>query len=71
MERKLCPALTAGLGQLPPQRFTVKPMDVEEAILQMEMLGHTFFLYQDPTSEEIQVIYRRADGGYGLLVPEK
>lgn len=53
------------------KRFTVKPMDVEEAILQMEMLGHTFFLYQDPTSEEIQVIYRRADGGYGLLVPEK
>lgn len=50
--------------------FSVKPMDVEEAILQMELLEHSFFVFRDTESEEINVIYRRNDGRYGLIVPE-
>ena len=50
------------------KKFHVDTMDVEEAILQMDMLGHTFFLFRDPDSGEINVVYRRNDGGYGVLV---
>ena len=52
------------------KRFTVKPMSVEEAILQMDLLGHSFFLYHSTENDKIQVVYRRADGGYGVLIPE-
>ena len=45
-------------------------MDVQEAILQMNMLGHSFFLFRNPETDEINVVYRRNDGNYGLLVPE-
>ena len=45
-------------------------MDVQEAILQMNMLGHSFFLFRDPETGEINVVYRRKDDGYGLLIPE-
>ena len=44
-------------------------MDAEEAILQMNMLGHTFFLFRSPETGEINVVYRRKDGNYGLLQP--
>ena len=50
--------------------FPVKPMPVEEAILQMEMLGHTFFMYRDGDTGEIDVVYKRRDGKYGVLEPE-
>ncbi|WP_252231394.1 ribosome-associated translation inhibitor RaiA [Clostridium sp. ZBS15] len=52
------------------KRFGVKPMDVDEAILQMELVGHNFFVYQDVESNKINVIYKRKDGDYGLLDPE-
>lgn len=52
------------------KRFGVKPMDVDEAILQMELVGHSFFVYQDVESNKINVIYKRKDGDYGLLDPE-
>lgn len=48
----------------------LRPMSVEEAILQMNMLGHQFFMFRDDDSGEINVVYRRKDGDYGLLVPE-
>ena len=48
----------------------IKPMTVEEAILQMEMLGHTFFMYRDGDTGEIDVVYKRRDGKYGVLEPE-
>lgn len=51
--------------------FLVKTMTVEEAILQMNLLNHEFFLFRDDPTGEIQVVYRRKDGGYGLLIPEK
>ena len=50
--------------------FYVKVMTVEEAILQMEMLGHTFFMYRDGDTGEIAVVYKRRDGKYGVLEPE-
>ena len=50
--------------------FPVKPMTVEEAILQMNLLGHTFFMFRNADSGEIYVVYSRRNGDYGLLVPE-
>ncbi|MCD6351341.1 MAG: ribosome-associated translation inhibitor RaiA [Armatimonadetes bacterium] len=48
----------------------VKPMTAQEAALQMELLGHDFFLFMDAETEKISLVYRRHDGSYGLLVPE-
>ncbi|GAA0078887.1 ribosome-associated translation inhibitor RaiA [Clostridium sp. CTA-5] len=52
------------------KKFGVKPMDIEEAILQMELIGHNFFVYQDAKSSKVNVVYKRKDGDYGLLDPE-
>lgn len=52
------------------KKFGVKPMDSEEAILQMDLLGHNFFVYQDSESSKVNVVYKRKDGNYGLLEPE-
>ena len=49
----------------------VGPMDVEEAILQMNMLGHQFYMFENTETHEINVVYRRADGDYGLIEPER
>jgi putative sigma-54 modulation protein len=50
--------------------FSFKPMSVEEAILQMNMLGHDFFVFKDADTLETCVVYRRKAGGYGLILPE-
>ena len=52
------------------KRFTIKPMSGEEAIGQMEVLGHDFFLFFNADSEELNLLYRRKDGNYGLIEPE-
>lgn len=52
------------------KRFAIKPMNVEEAILQMNMINHDFFVFMNADSEEVNVIYRRRDGNYGLIEPE-
>ena len=52
------------------KRFFVKVKTPEEAILQMNLLGHEFFMFRDDVSGEINVVYRRKDGDYGLLVPD-
>jgi putative sigma-54 modulation protein len=49
--------------------FNLKPMDVEEAILQMDMLGHNFFIYYDAINGSNNVVYKRRDGKYGLIEP--
>lgn len=49
------------------KRFTLKPMDIEEAILQMNMIGHSFFVFSNAESKEVNVVYRRNDGRYGLI----
>ena len=48
----------------------VKPMDEEEAILQMELLGHQFYMYKDADSNKPAVVYKRKDGNYGVLESE-
>jgi len=47
----------------------VKPMSVEEAVLQMNLLNHQFYMFQDADTDEISLVYKRKDGRYGLLVP--
>ena len=50
------------------KRFPIKPMSVEEAILQMDLLEHTFFVFRDVASDgAVAVVYRRKNGGYGLI----
>jgi len=51
------------------KRFAVKPMSVDEAIDQMELLGHNFFLFFNADAEELNLLYRRKDGNYGLIEP--
>lgn len=53
------------------KRFPVKPMDVQEAILEMNMTGHNFYVFRSAENGEINVVYRRADGGYGLIEPQE
>lgn len=49
----------------------VKPQSVEEAILQMNMLGHEFYMFRNSATNTISLVYRRKDGGYGLLEPDE
>ncbi|MBD8071409.1 ribosome hibernation-promoting factor, HPF/YfiA family [Bacillus sp. PS06] len=51
------------------KRFNLKPMDSEEAILQMNMLGHSFFVYTNAETNTTNVVYRRNDGRYGIIEP--
>lgn len=51
------------------KRFDLKPMDSEEAILQMNMLGHNFFVFMNAETNKTNVVYRRKDGKYGLIEP--
>ena len=53
------------------KRFPIKPMSVDEAILQMNLLGHNFFVFANARTAKINVVYRRRDGGYGLIEPEE
>jgi len=51
------------------KKFAIKPMDAEEAVMQMELVGHNFFVYLDAESEEVNVVYKRRNGTYGLIEP--
>jgi putative sigma-54 modulation protein len=52
------------------KRFAIKPMDVEEAILQMNLIGHEFFMFFNADTNHSNVVYKRKDGNYGLIEPE-
>ena len=52
------------------KRFDIKPMTVDEAMLQLEMLGHSFYMFTNGDTNQINVIYKRKDGNYGLIEPE-
>jgi putative sigma-54 modulation protein len=52
------------------KRFVVTSMTEEQAIEQMELLGHDFFIFFNPSADSLNVVYRRRDGDYGLLQPE-
>jgi putative sigma-54 modulation protein len=49
------------------KQFELKPMDQEEAVLQMDMLGHNFFVFTDSESDGTHIVYKRKDGKYGLI----
>jgi putative sigma-54 modulation protein len=52
------------------KQFAIKPMAPDEAVLQLELVGHDFFVFRNAESDEINVVYRRRDGDYGLIEPE-
>ncbi|MCL2069093.1 MAG: ribosome-associated translation inhibitor RaiA [Oscillospiraceae bacterium] len=51
------------------KRFAIKPMDVEEAILQMNMIGHDFYMFRNSDTDDINVVYKRQGGSYGVIEP--
>lgn len=53
------------------KRFAIKPMSPEEAIMQMNLVGHDFFVFVNAESDEANVVYRRRDGNYGLIEPSR
>jgi putative sigma-54 modulation protein len=61
------PEAEAGPTIVKTKSVDLKPMSAEEAMLQLELLGHDFFLYASDTTDELNVLYRRRDGDYGLL----
>ena len=52
------------------KQFAVKPMNAEEAVLQLELVGHDFFVFRNADSDEVNIVYRRRRGGYGLIEPQ-
>jgi putative sigma-54 modulation protein len=52
------------------KQFPVKPMSPEEAVLQLELVGHDFFVFQNVETDAVNVVYRRRDGDYGLIEPQ-
>jgi len=52
------------------KRFAIKPMSPHEAAAQMELVGHDFFVFRNAETDQVNVIYRRKDGNYGLIEPE-
>lgn len=52
------------------KKFAIKPMDPEEACIQMELLGHNFFVYRNAVTDEVNVVYKRKGNTYGLIEPE-
>jgi len=68
--------ITTEVEQQPPRKvvktkhFLVKPMSTDEAITQMELLGHDFFLFINSDTDKLELLYHRKDGNYGLIEPE-
>ena len=52
------------------KKFAMKPMDPEEACIQMELLGHDFYVFRNSDTDEVNVVYKRYDGAFGLIEPE-
>ena len=52
------------------KRFGIKPMFLEDACMQMDLLGHNFFVFSNAETEEVNVVYKRKDGSFGLIEPE-
>ena len=53
------------------KKFAYKPMDPDEACLQMELLGHSFYVFTNSETDRTNVVYKRNDGSYGLIEPEE
>jgi putative sigma-54 modulation protein len=61
--------LEEGTAIVKVKQFAVKPMAPDEAVLQLELVGHDFFVFRNADSDEVNVVYRRRDGNYGLIEP--
>ncbi len=53
------------------KKFPAKPMSVDEALMQMNLIGHNFFVFRNDETQEMNVVYKRKQGDYGLLEPDK
>ncbi|MDE5771877.1 MAG: ribosome-associated translation inhibitor RaiA [Ruminococcus sp.] len=62
---------TADYEVIKHKKFKMRPMDIDEAILQMNMLGHNFFMFMNGNTGEINVVYKRSEGNYAVLEPDK
>ena len=71
LEAALLEAEEEGVFDLRTKRFVLKPMTVEEAILQMNLLGHNFYVFENADSAEICIVYKRNAGSYGIIIPDK
>lgn len=60
-----------GAFDIRTKRFVLKPMTVEEAILQMNLLGHSFYVFEDADTSETCIVYKRNAGSYGVIIPDK
>lgn len=60
-----------GAFDIRTKRFCLKPMTVEEAILQMNLLGHSFYVFEDADTSETCIVYKRNAGSYGVIIPDK
>ncbi len=74
-EAALVPPSEAAVDEEPvivkTKQFAVKPMTPEEALLQLELIGHDFFMFRNVESNEVNVLYRRRDGHFGLIEPTR
>jgi putative sigma-54 modulation protein len=61
---------TEGPRVVKTKRFAIKPMSLDEAILQMELLNHSFYVFRNAQTDEVNVLYRRHEGNFGLIEPE-
>ena len=52
------------------KKFALKPMDAQEAVMEMELLNHAFYVFRNSWTDEINVVYKRNDGEYGLIEPQ-
>jgi putative sigma-54 modulation protein len=52
------------------KKFALKPMDADEAVMEMELLGHSFYVFKNGETDEVNVVYKRNNGSYGLIEPE-
>jgi putative sigma-54 modulation protein len=52
------------------KQFAVKPMTPDEAVLQLELVGHDFFVFRNADTDDVAVVYKRNDGAYGLIEPQ-
>ena len=64
------PAVAEEPAIVKTKQFAVKPMSPEEAVLQLELVGHDFFVFQNADTNGVNVVYRRRDGRYGLIEPQ-
>ncbi len=62
---------SAGVAKIvKTKRFAIKPMSIEEAAMQMDLLGHSFFVFANDNTNKVNVLYKRKDGNFGLIEPE-